>query len=168
MAPEEPHKTASDKTSPVASTTLSSSVFNWRLCPFTASLTPLKSMWTTVGWSASDEAHRFVIELELASGNSETRTLELHTYVHVFTPQLAYADGNLAMLKMTLQMATSQCKHLGLQIADGDQPMQMQALHVQDAHDFADGDWPMQTLWLADHSWRPGNANASMGAKENS
>ena len=127
-----------------------------------------KSMWTTVGWSASDEAHRFAIELELASGNSETRTLEPNTYVHVFTPQLAYADGNLAMLKMTLQMATSQCKHLGLQIADGDQPMQMQALKLQDAHDFADGDWPMQTLWLADHRWRPGNANASMGAKENS
>ncbi len=110
-----------------------------------------ESMWITVGWSASDEAHRFAIELELASGNSETRTLEPNTYVHVFTPQLAYADGNLAMLKMTLQMATSQCKHLGLQIADGDQPMQMQALKLQDAHDFADGDWPMQTLWLADH-----------------
>ena len=53
-----------------------------------------ESMWTTVGWSASDEAHRFAIELELASGNSETRTLEPNTYVHVFTPQLAYADGN--------------------------------------------------------------------------
>ena len=73
MAPKEPHKTASDKTSPVASTTLSSSVFNWRLCPFTASLTPLKSMWTTVGWSASDEAHRFAIELELAKAATPKR-----------------------------------------------------------------------------------------------
>jgi len=49
------------------------------------------------------------------------------------------------MLKITLQMATSQCKHLSLQIADGDQPMQMQALKLQDAHDFADANASMET-----------------------
>ena len=43
-ASEEPHKTACDKTSHAASTTLSSSVFNSLLCPFTASLKPKKNL----------------------------------------------------------------------------------------------------------------------------
>ena len=32
-----------------------------------------ESMWTTVGWSASDEAHRFAIELELAKAATPKR-----------------------------------------------------------------------------------------------
>ena len=51
MAPKEPHKTASDKTSHVASTTLSSSVFNSRLCPFTAFLKPKKNLLSFLSFS---------------------------------------------------------------------------------------------------------------------
>ena len=44
---------------------------------------------------------------------------------------------------MTLQMATGQCRHCGLQITDGDQVMRMQVWELRRIHDFADGDRPM-------------------------
>ena len=50
-ASEEPHKTACDKTSHAASTTLSSSVFNSRLCPLTAYFKAKKNLLCSLSFT---------------------------------------------------------------------------------------------------------------------